>query len=74
MAVTAQTSVSAFVNSPLINHHAGSEEGEGVDEDGHDAHRAEQTKGAESWNNGGCAQGEGNYVGHGGHGDCHPRI
>ena len=39
---TDQTTVATFINAPLVEHHAGGEEGESVDEDRQDADAAEE--------------------------------
>ena len=44
MFVTTKTTISSLVYPSLINNHAGSEEGEGVDEYRHDANRTIQTE------------------------------
>ena len=72
--ITDQASIATFVDAPLVEDHAGREEGEGVDEDGEDADAAEQAEGAEGGDDGGRPQHERHDVRHAGHTDCHPCV
>ena len=65
--VAAEAAVPSLVDPALVDDHAGREEGEGVDEDGHDAHTAVQTEGPEGGNYRGGAEAEGHNVCDGGH-------
>ena len=74
VSVAAQTPVTPLVDPALVDDHAGREEGEGVDEDGHDADTAVQTEGPEGGDDRGGPEAEGHDVGHGGHRHRHPRV
>ena len=72
--ITDQTSIATFIDTALVEDHAGGEEGEGVDEDGEDADAAEKAEGAEGGDDGGGPQHERHDVRHAGHADRHACV